>query len=192
MRHHSISLRVVCLIIFLSVTVYFCICCFSKGEVDRNGLQYEIDFYSALVQNMNASNQIFLRDLVPKKWDTVKVFKAYATENDKIDYVGYRYADSLEDITHEDVMSLLFLEGHSVVYYVDVLVPRMFKTKMISPETMEISLNNEHSIVLEFLSIPVFHDWVFEATFEESSFEENPFFEVYWDNKKPIITLRKQ
>ena len=56
---------------------------------ERNG----IDFYRVFLYEKEDSSHISVERLVPVEWDTMKVFRAYATADDKVEYAGYMYSD---------------------------------------------------------------------------------------------------
>ena len=153
--------------------------------------QYELEFYSTLLVYMESNSVIPIREVVPVSWNKMKVFPAYSTKDDKIDYVGYRYADDLQDITHEDVISLVFLWDDSLVYYVDVLVPRMFQIQKKENGPDELWLSNTYHVQLDEAITGYPTKWAYYNYVDEAFIGENPYFEIYnKGNSNYKITLK--
>ena len=86
-----------------------------------NTHRYELDFYISILQATKNSKIVALDNLVPVEWDYVKVFYPYQTVEDKIEFVGYKYADYLTDLGDNGCLSLIFIRNERVVYFVDCL-----------------------------------------------------------------------
>ena len=96
-------LLAVAIAMLLSVIIILC----QRGEPSKTS-EYELEFYVSILEAMQKDDCVFVEDIVPVDWDIMKVFTAYATKENKLEYAGYKYDDDLEDITHEDVMSYTF------------------------------------------------------------------------------------
>lgn len=144
---------------------------------------YEMNFYLSLLHALEECEYVLIEDLVPVDWELMKVFTAYATKADKIDYAGYQYGSDLEDITHEDVISLIFIKDDRVVYYVDALVPRKFETDMISSTEVEFSLSEGITSKETFNSAVWLGDWYYESHISESLRQNKPYFHVHFNDK---------
>ena len=143
---------------------------------DVTTAKYETDFYVAFLQAISSKNEVLIADLVPVKWDTMKVFRAYSTKEDKFAYAEYRYANDIQDITHEDVISLMFMKDGIVVYYVDALVPRRFDIEMVDSSIMEVSLDGKYAIRIDSAYACPVTSWGYYPMIDEVSVREEPCF----------------
>lgn len=165
--------------------------CIKGSNTFSKTKQYELEFYSTLLVYMKSNNIIPIREVVPVNWNKMKVFPAYSTKDDKIDYVGYRYANDLQDITHEDVISLVFLWDDSLVYYVDVLVPRMFQIEKKENGPDELWLSNTYHVQLDETIAGYPTEWAYYNYVDEAFISENPYFEIHnKGNSNYEITLK--
>ena len=138
----------------------------------------EIDFYREFLYAKEDSAHIPIEQLVPVAWDSMKVFRAYATAEDKIEFAGYPYEKDLQDINYEDMVSLLFLRDGKVVYYVDLLLPRLFQYENLENGLVRLSKKGWYSVELDASVVPTFSGWAYYPQIEEANREEEPYFEI--------------
>ena len=169
----KIYLSTVAIVILLSVIIILC----QRGGTSKTS-EYELEFYVSILKAMQKDDCVFIEDIVPVDWDIMKVFTAYATKENKLEYAGYKYADDLKDITHEDVMSYTFLKGNKVVYYVDILVPRMFKARKTNETEYEISLRKGGALKVSVEDESLLEDWGYITDISYAYRENRPYFEV--------------
>jgi len=179
-------LSAIAIAVLISVIIILC----QRGEPSKIA-KYELEFYVSLLEAMQKDDYIFIEDIVPVDWDIMKVFAAYATKENKLEYAGYKYDDDLEDITHEDVMSYIFLKGNKVVYYVDALVPRKMKEKMIDETEYEISLREGGTLKVLLEDKSLLEDWIYMSEISYAYRENRPYFEVAKrDSGRWVLTLK--
>lgn len=179
-------LSAIAIAMLISVIIMLC----QRGKPSKTS-EYELEFYVSILEAMQKDDCVFIEDIVPVDWDIMKVFTAYATKDNKLEYAGYKYDDDLEDITHEDVMSYIFLKGNKVVYYVDILVPRMFKARKINETEYEISLRKGGALKVSVKDESLLEDWVYITEISYAYRENKPFFEVTkWDSERWGLTLK--
>lgn len=168
--------------VIAAVMIAICLCLLLLYiELDVPSQQtslYELEFYTNLLYALDDTDRIYIENLVPVEWDTMKVFTAYATKDNKIDYAGYTYANGIHDITHEDVLSLIFTSENEVVYYVDVLVPRMFDTERISTTEIKLTLNDDISALINLEEAQMVTNWGYSAEITETHYQNKPYFDV--------------
>ena len=182
-----ILLVLICSIVCISIFK----CVIYKTKNVSNTQRNEIDFFRALLYAKAESPMIPIENLVPVEWDYMKVFCAYATKEDKIEFAGYIYADDIQDIGHEDILSLLFFKDGKVVYYVDALVPRMFEYEMLENGLVKMSTKGWYFVEIDSAMCPEFSSWGFYPQIEEACIEDNPHFVIDYRNDT-LISLTLQ
>ena len=151
----------------------------SKHDVvSQQTSRFEMEFFTGLLYALDDTKRIYIDDLVPVEWDTMYVFTAYATKDNKIDCVGYTYANDIQDITHEDVISLVFLLEDKVVYYVDALVPRMFDIERISTTEARLTLRGNVSAVVNLDEAKMITSWGYRTEITETHYQNKPYFDA--------------
>lgn len=180
-RKAGLIISIILIVLLISIVVNNDMS-FSKTDT------YEIEFYAALLNSMQESDNILLEDIVPAEWDVVKVFTAYATKENKIKYAGYKYGNQLMDLNYEDMMSLLFLKDGKVVYYVDALLPRRFQVKKLNEMKIRIlkGFGKPQTVQLDDMSL--LDGWAYTTQISESHKENKPYFEIA-KNDSGIIRL---
>lgn len=150
----------------------------------------EIDFYRAFLYEKEDSSHISVERLVPVEWDTMKVFRAYATADDKVKYAGYMYSNKIDNLYLEDALSLLFLRRGKVVYYVDNLRPEWFTYNLLDNGLEEMTLNGWYSVVIDSFVHPDFTRWAYYPKIDEADFKDDPYFEIsYLDSGAISLVL---
>lgn len=171
-----------CIAVTMAVIFTICLCFLllhnKTDESSHQTGQYELEFYTSLLYALNDTKRIYIDDLVPVEWDTMHVFVAYATKDNKVDYAGYIYANDIQDITHEDVISLIFLAEDKVVYYVDTLVPRMFDIERISANEVKLTLNDDISTLVNLGEAEMISSWAYRTEITETHCQNRPYLDV--------------
>ena len=171
-----------CIAATMAVVFIICLCFLllhNKPDASTHQTgQYELEFYTSLLYALNDTKRIYIDDLIPVEWDTMHVFVAYATKDNKVDYAGYVYANDIQDITHEDVISLIFLSEDKVVYYVDALVPRMFDMERISRNEVKLTLNDEISTLVNLEEVEMITNWGYRTEITETHYQNRPYLDV--------------
>lgn len=174
------------------VALAMCCLCYTFGYIqnprncisitDRN----EVDFFRAFLYAIPDTAHVPLDMLVPVEWERVKVFRAYATPENKVKYAGYQYADDLDSIEYEDTLSLVFMNNSYVVFYVDILLPRMFKYEYLDNGLVRMSLKGRYSVDIDEEMVPTFSEWALHPQIDEVLREHNPYFEVNYKSDGQI------
>ena len=152
--------------------------------------QYETDFYVNLLKAASESETVYFRDLVTCEWDTVAILPVYQTDETKIEYAGYRYADDLRSNCREDILSLLFMKEGKVVYYVDSLAPWIFQYSPVADSKVMLKKSGSTSVIVEATILPKDTSvWFWQAFFTEAAFSENPYIEVNYSSPKGYLVL---
>ena len=76
-------------------------------------------FVESIYNESQLSNRCYLESIIPCDWDRVIVFDPYSSRSRKYKAAGYIYNYSIRTGESENVLSMVFLLGNSVVYYVD-------------------------------------------------------------------------
>jgi hypothetical protein len=183
--------------IILSVSICVLLCVMTSLYI-TNDVQYrstiternEIDFYRAFLYAKEDSSRISIKRLIPVEWDTMKVFRAYATAEDKVKYAGYTYSDKIDDLSLEDALSLLFLRSEKVVYYVDNLRPEWFTYNLLDNGLEEMSLYGWYRVTIDSFVHPDFTRWAYYSQIDEVDFKDDPYFEIsYLDSGAMSLVL---
>lgn len=183
------------IILIISIVLNFILCVhITLSNVSISATEKNtIDFFRAFLYASKNESDISIDWLVPVEWDTLRVFKAYATKEDKIAYAGYQYADDLGDINYEDEISLIFLRNNKVVYYVDTLLPRLFEYTPQDNGNIEMSIKGGkgYSVEIDASVVPQYDEWAFYPQFDEASNADSPHLKVAnVDTAKATITLQ--
>ncbi len=87
----------------------------ARAELDKMNQQ----FCSAVLHSDSRSDEIEIADLIPAEWDKMYVFGAYATRKEKFAAAGCEYNIAISDGISESLISMLFMNGDQVAYYVE-------------------------------------------------------------------------
>jgi hypothetical protein len=149
----------------------------------------QIEFFQSLLYERIHSSRIPIKQLVPVEWDYMKVFHVYTTKEMKIEFAGYQYANNLDDVNYEDEVSLLFMKGGKVMYYVDSLLPRLFQYQIMDHGLVKLSSRGGYSVEIDSSMIPNFSDWGYYPLIEEAAIEDEPYFEIGYRGEGSISLI---
>lgn len=87
----------------------------ARAELDKMNQQ----FYSAVLNSESQSDEIEIADLIPAEWDKMYLFGAYTTREEKFAAAGCEYNLAISSGVSESLISMLFMNGNEVAYYVE-------------------------------------------------------------------------
>ncbi len=112
-------LALLCITLLLSIIVYGYMRLSeqkkARAELDKMNQQ----FCSAVLNAKSRSDEIEIADLIPTEWDKMYVFGAYTTREEKFAAAGCEYNLAISSGVSESLISMLFMNGNEVAYYVE-------------------------------------------------------------------------
>ena len=121
MKSHLLKRIIICICIAL---LFICIAVGSLRLSAYKKAQAQLDemntaFFYACLHAAQTSGVLEFSEFIPAEWDKMYVFGAYTTKEEKFAAAGCEYNPAISSGISESLISILFMHGDDVVYYIE-------------------------------------------------------------------------
>jgi hypothetical protein len=121
MKSHLLKRIIICIciaLLFIGIAIgYLRLSAYKKARTQLD--EMNTSFFNACLHAAQTSGVIDFSEFIPAEWDKMYVFGAYTTKEEKFAAAGCEYNPAISSGISESLISILFMHGDDVVYYIE-------------------------------------------------------------------------